>query len=84
MSILLNLTPEIEARLRFQSKLLGRPPEELAMKALEDQLASDAPAADARTPQQWIADFRHWAESHRQLQQEADDSRDSIYSGRGE
>lgn len=36
------------------------------------------------TAEQWVADFERWAESHRHLPHEADDSRESIYEGRGE
>jgi hypothetical protein len=78
MNILLQLSPETEAKLLQQAVLVGRPPEELALKALEEQLAAETPAVEAVSPQQWIADFRRWAESHRRLPHEADDSRESI------
>lgn len=34
--------------------------------------------------EQWIAEFRAWIASHPRLPYEADDSRESIYEGRGE
>ena len=84
MNIVLHLSPETEARLLDQSAFAGKPSEELALKALEEQLAAETSITEVRTPQQWVADFRHWAESHRRLPHEADDSRESIYAGRGE
>jgi len=84
MNIVLQLSPETEAKLLQQAVRVGKPPEELAMKALEEQLAAESPVLETQTAQQWIADFHRWAESHRQLPHEADDSRDSIYAGRGE
>lgn len=40
--------------------------------------------ADALTAQEWCERFETWAASHRHLPHEADDSRESIYAGRGE
>jgi hypothetical protein len=45
------------------------------------------PAAEPppdETPEQWIARFRSWAASHPMSDVIADDSRESIYEGRGE
>lgn len=42
---------------------------------------------DNREPtsaEQWIAELRAWIASHPRLPYEADDSRESIYEGRGE
>ena len=44
-------------------------------------------AEDSRLPmsaEQWIAELRAWIASHPRLPYEADDSRESIYEGRGE
>ena len=84
MNLVLQLSPETEAKLLQQAAIVGRPPEELAMKALEEKLATESPVMEALTAQQWVADFHRWAESHRRLPHEADDSRESIYAGRGE
>jgi hypothetical protein len=43
--------------------------------------------AESPTPmssEQWIAELRAWIASHPRLPYEADDSRESIYEGRGE
>jgi hypothetical protein len=84
MTIVLHLSPEMEAKLLEHAAAAGKRPEDLALNALEEQLAVEPPVAESRTPQQWVADFRRWAESHRRLPVEADDSRESIYAGRGE
>lgn len=56
---MLHLSPETEARLLQQAVLIGKLPEELAMKVLEEQLAVETPFAESQPPQQWVADFRH-------------------------
>ena len=84
MNLVLHLSPETEAKLLQQAVLVGKPPEEVAMKALEEQLATENPVMEPQTARQWVADFHRWAESHRRLPHEADDSRESIYAGRGE
>ena len=84
MTIILNLSPETEARLLQQAASTGKRPDELALHVLEEKLATDPAVPQVQTPQQWVADFRRWAESHRRLPIEADDSRESIYAGRGE
>jgi hypothetical protein len=53
-------------------------------KALEEQLDAAPNAEAAIPPEEWVADFRAWAAGHRHLPQEADDSRESIFAGRGE
>ena len=92
MNLILHLPPETEAKLNAQAAAVGKAPEEFALITLEEGLAArsrppvvDAPASpNPVSPQQWIADFRKWAEGHRRLEHEADDSRESIYFGRGE
>jgi Arc/MetJ-type ribon-helix-helix transcriptional regulator len=41
-------------------------------------------ASDSLTASQWCERFERWAATHRPLVDEADDSRESIYSDRGE
>lgn len=41
------------------------------------------PPTDSLTAAEWCKRFENWAASHRVLPHEADDSRMSIYSGRG-
>ncbi len=84
MNLLLSLPPEIEAKLLEQSVRTGKVPEELAIRALEEQfrVAEEAPAT--LSAEEWVDDIRAWAKGHRHLPHEVDDSRDRIYAGRGE
>ena len=50
----------------------------------ELELNEQHETARCESAEEWIADFHAWAESHRHLPHEADDSRESIYAGRGE
>jgi predicted transcriptional regulator len=84
MNLTLQLSAELGAKLREQAKAAGKAPEQLALQALEDQLNVEPLAVVTLSPEQWVADFRAWAEGHRRLPHEADDSRESIYAGRGE
>jgi len=88
MNLILHLRPETEAKLKEQAATVGKSPEELALIALEDRLAAGFDLADAPTlapisHEEWMADIRQWAESHRRLEHPADDSRESIYFGNG-
>ncbi len=62
--------------------------EKLALReAIDEQLhgGGAVPAIGAEvSPQVWAEEFRRWAAAHRRLPYEADDSRESIYEGRGE
>jgi hypothetical protein len=88
MNLILQLPEELEAKLREQAKASGKAPEELVLLALREQFAAEPSGLFASeqtvTPEQWVTEFRAWAESHRKLPREADDSRESIYAGRGE
>ena len=84
MNLVLTLTPEIEAKLHEQSILTGKIPEELALGALEEQLAVASQPAPGLSADEWVADLRAWAASHRHLPFNIDDGRESIYAGRDE
>ncbi|QDV73217.1 hypothetical protein [Botrimarina mediterranea] len=84
MNLLLHLPPELEARLTQQARSTGQNPEEIALRVLEEQLVDETLATASLSADDWVSDVRSWAESHRTLSQEADDSRESIYAGRGE
>lgn len=84
MNLTLHLSAELETRLREQAEAEGKTPEEVAVEALKKQLAEKPLAAATLSPEAWVADFRAWAANHRHLPHEADDSRQSIYAGRGQ
>ena len=84
MNLILHLTPEIEAKLRQQAAATGQALEDIALQAIEEQLVESEQPVSQVAAEQWVANLRAWAASHSPLPIEADDSRESIYSGRGE
>jgi len=88
MNLILHLSTETETKLKEQAAAMGKAPEEFALIVVEERLAAGPnalqAAAEPISPEAWVADIRLWAESHRRLDHEADDSRESIYGGRGE
>ena len=84
MNLLLHLNPELEAKLGEQAKAAGKAPEEIALQVLQEQLDAEPLATASLSADQWIADIRSWAKSHRRLSHEVDDSREAIYAGRGQ
>lgn len=56
-----------------------------AVLLLRDQCRENGQRpAETITAEEWCQRFERWAADHRHLAQEADDSRESIYAGRGE
>lgn len=87
MTIQINLTPEFEARLRREAAAAGKDVETFAREALEETLVAEVePAAEHvnLTPEQRLAEWRAWTSSARPMGSVVDDSRESIYEGRGE
>jgi hypothetical protein len=80
MSVILNLSPETEGRLREKAARSGQTLEEYL-----ESLAREAAATPAALPpDEWAAQLRAWVASHQSRPAPADDGRDSIYEGRGE
>lgn len=89
MTIQIALPPQTEAKLREHAAVSGKELTSYVLEALEEKLGlQDAgPADNGHSPQEleeWLAEFRQWVSSHPPLPDEADDSRESIYAGRGE
>jgi predicted transcriptional regulator len=84
MHLTIHLTPETEARLNEQARLLGQKPEDVVLAAVEEKLA----AVDDResiSNEKRIADLEAWLSAHPQSAvRELDDSREGIYEGRGQ
>ncbi len=80
MTLQIPLSAEAEARLRERATAAGTDLATFVLRVVEQELAADEPASNA----QRIAALRDWAASHEPLGYEADDSRESIYEGRGE
>lgn len=88
MSVTIDLPPDTEAKLREQAARRGTSLEDylrqLALRwAFTAEDAAMAPA-EARTPEQRVADWLAFVNSHQDITAVADDSRESIYEGCGE
>lgn len=84
MTLSIPLTPETEARLRERASASGKDIATYVLEAVEEKLGSDSPPKENATHEEWSARFHAWAESFPRRPGVADDSRESIYAGRGE
>ena len=78
-----NLIDEIVASGRFSNR---EEVVDLAVRLLNVDLEHDRNISklSESSAQQWCEELEAWATNHPPLPQEADDSRESIYEGRGE
>ncbi len=85
MNLILNLPPDTESKLRQMAQRTSKAPEAMALEALDEKLADAEPASVERSREAWLAGLHAWASSHQVSRAETvDDSRESIYAGRGE
>lgn len=87
MTLQIKLTPEIEARLREQAAAAGKDIAEVAREVLREGLCLDAEPDDGPTKlsrEQRLATWRDFVADAKPLGYIVDDSRESIYEGRGE
>lgn len=89
MTLHIPLSIEAEARLREYAEASGKPVSEVIAEAIEEKLAviedeSGDRAGRPRSKEQWLREFREWVDSHPPVSHFVDDSRESIYEGRGE
>jgi len=89
MSISISLPPETESALRARAAQHGQSVEDyLSHLAINWAGVNGMPLATGARQElsidEWVAQFRAWAASHKPLPIIADDSRESIYAGRGE
>lgn len=82
MTLTLNLTPEVEARLRKLSQSTGKLPEELALDLLERDLDIEDLDEPEISYEEWSRLFNAWVKEHQSRNPHVDDSRDSIYPDR--
>jgi hypothetical protein len=87
MTVTIDLPPETEAKLRAQAASQGAKLEvylgELA-KQWAGAARADLLSPGQKTPEQRVAEWRAFVASHQYITAVADDSRESIYEGRGE
>jgi hypothetical protein len=86
MTVTISLPPETEQKLRAQAAATGKDVPTIVREAVEEKLAA---ANAARFPadlpyEQWVVEFNSWVASHKPVGHPVDDSRESIYAGRGE
>jgi len=86
MTIHIDFSPELEAKLKERAQAAGKGVERFVREAVEEKLASGtAQPAEQLTPQERLKLFREWVASHPVREGvHMDDSRESIYAGRGE
>ncbi|HEY3241823.1 MAG TPA: hypothetical protein VGM03_00605 [Phycisphaerae bacterium] len=87
MSVYIPFLPEEEAELRHRASVFGKDLISFIREAIEEKLAEAPSEGELRarlSPQQRIAELEAWAASHPRLRYVVDDSRESIYDGRGE
>ena len=79
----LNFHANTEAILRQRAADAGLPVEDFVLHALQFRLELDSEPEDQLGNQTWETEFREWAASHPCVEHFVDDSRESIYEGRG-
>lgn len=89
MSITIQLPPETEKVLREQASSAGQTPEGYLGQLAQQWLGTNGtpaakPPAQKMSTDEWVAAWRSWAASHKPVHHFVDDSRESIYEGRGE
>jgi hypothetical protein len=83
VSITIWLPPDLEERLRERAAQIGQTVETY-LQSLAEQGLNAEPSSARLHPDQWVAAWRAWVASHPWRPYIADDSRESIYAGRGE
>jgi hypothetical protein len=85
MTLMLQLPPEVEAKLSKQAMLTGRTLEAFVLEALEEKLSGASEADESIPAGSRLDEFREWFASHPSSNAVVlDDSRESIYGGRGQ
>lgn len=88
MALNISLGKATEEELRRRAAAAGKKPEDFAVEVIEENLSSSSGEAveqDApRSSSERVADLLKWVQSHEPVGHPVDDSRESIYEGRGE
>lgn len=89
MSIILNLSPDIENVLRNSASRDGTSVEGFVEALVESWAREHAAPPQTKDSykkdyDEWVAQWRAWVASHKPVANLADDSRENIYAGRGE
>jgi hypothetical protein len=87
MTLEIPLSLRAEAKLRERAAAVGKDLATFVREAVEEMTLTGAPpdtAKEALGPEKWSEEWRAWAAGHRKHDHPVDDSRESIYAGRGE
>lgn len=90
MSLTIQLTPEMEARLREQAAAEGKDPAEFAVEAVVERLTMSGTSLPSSVVAQRLEALNRFVEGMREHAKTlppghiVDDSRETIYEGRGE
>jgi hypothetical protein len=86
MTFQLHLPPEIENELRRRAIAVGENLETFVLRTVQQSLAVGEPRdrTGVLTGKAWEQEFADWVASHKPIDHFVDDSRESIYDGRGE
>jgi hypothetical protein len=82
----LELSPETEAKVRQLAASTGKNIEAIVLEALAEKLdeTDSQPSRPSLTQQEWREKLRAFIDLHPVVSHFVDDSRESIYAGRGE
>jgi hypothetical protein len=83
MSLTVQLSPEMELKLREQAALAGKQPERIALEAIEEKLNAAVDFAQRLSKEEWHRRFDALVASMPQGNLNANLSRDSVYDDRG-
>jgi hypothetical protein len=83
MTLTLSFSASTEAKLKEQAAASGRDVAEYVANIVEKAVGSEIENGKLTTHQR-AAQWRKWAESHPKVDHFVNDSRESIYDGRGE
>jgi hypothetical protein len=86
MTLELHLPDHVEAELRRQAQARGEDVESFVLGAVQERLAgkTETQPSCVLEGDAWEAEFAAWLASHKPTGRFVDDSRESIYDGRGE
>jgi hypothetical protein len=85
MTVSINLSPEMEASLQRQAAATGKDVSAVVESVVLDYLANDSGSPNATvTAEEFEAWFRKFTQHFPTTPMHVDDSRESIYAGRGE
>jgi hypothetical protein len=84
MILELNVSEDIEKRLRERAAAAGQGVEQFVLEAVDEKLASVEQAGPRLTQSEWEARLDACIARHPRVSHFVDDSRESIYAGRGE